>query len=241
MSETLTVHERAAIPVFTADELLRASSEALAEARRRFDGIAEVPLEAATPESVFDAWDQANMVLEDAFGPISVLNSVHPEAAVRDAGDRALIDESVFLTELFQNERLFERVRRVVPVTSAQKQLKKDLLFAQPLSVVGDVPPLNPGALHGHSGRLRFDLAELAQIAKLGVRHRALDLLEKADHRLRILDHLPPSDVVSEAGHFVEDGDLFPQRHNLIHDLHVARRSPILIGDVVALARLGAC
>jgi len=130
MTETLTVQERAAIPVFTADELLRASSDALAEARRRFEGIAEVPLEEATPESVFDVWDQANMVLEDAFGPISLLNSVHPEAAVRDAGDRALIDESIFLTELFQNERLFERVRRVVPVTAAQKQLKKDLLEA---------------------------------------------------------------------------------------------------------------
>ena len=80
MSETLTVHERAAIPVFTADELLRASSEALAEARRRFDGIAEVPLEAATPESVFDAWDQANMVLE-----LTSLNKVLP-CAMRAIG-----------------------------------------------------------------------------------------------------------------------------------------------------------
>ena len=130
MTTTLTVQERATIPLFTADELSRASGDALAEARRRFEAIAEVPLDKATPESIFDAWDQANMVLEDAFGPISLLNSVHPEAAVRDAGDRALIDESVFLTELFQNERLFERARRVVPVTAAQKQLKKDLLEA---------------------------------------------------------------------------------------------------------------
>src|SRR2546427_5950456 len=126
----LTLHERATIPIFTGEELTRVSAEALAEAGRRFAAIGDVPLEAANAESIFDAWDRAGMALEDAFGPISLLNSVHPEGDVRDAGDRALIDESVFLTELFQNERLFERVRRVVPVTSAQKQLKKDLLEA---------------------------------------------------------------------------------------------------------------
>jgi thimet oligopeptidase len=34
------------------------------------------------------------------------------------------------MTELFQNEQLYERVRRVVPRTNAQKQLQKDLLEA---------------------------------------------------------------------------------------------------------------
>jgi thimet oligopeptidase len=124
----LAVHERTTIPILNAEELTRVSAEALTEARRRFAAIEEVPLDAATAESIFDAWDGAGMALEDAFGPISLLNSVHPEGDVRDAGDRALIDESVFLTELFQNERLYERVRHVVPANPAQKQFQKDLL-----------------------------------------------------------------------------------------------------------------
>ena len=123
-----TLHERITIPILGAEELTRAASVALAEARRRFAVIEDVPLESATAESIFDAWDMAGMALEDAFGPISLLNSVHPESEVRDAGDRALIDESVFLTELFQNERLYDRVRRVVPANPAQKQFQKDLL-----------------------------------------------------------------------------------------------------------------
>jgi len=58
------------------------------------------------------------------------LNSVHPEAGVRDAGDRALIEESVFMTELFQNEPLYERVRRVVDeLPPRDRDILKALFF----------------------------------------------------------------------------------------------------------------
>lgn len=120
--------DRATIPIFSAAELDAAAAAALRDARERFATIERIPLERVSPETVLDAWDRASIILEDAFGAISLLNSVHPDADVRDAGDRALIDESVFLTDLFQNENLFERVRRVDAVTAAQKQLKKDLI-----------------------------------------------------------------------------------------------------------------
>jgi thimet oligopeptidase len=130
MAETLAIGERATIPILTAEEVVSSAAAALQEARRRLEAIERLPLESVTPESVLDPWDDAAIVLEDAFGPISLLNSVDTEAAVRDAADRALIDESVFMTELFQNERLYERARGIVPRTSAQKQLQKDLLEA---------------------------------------------------------------------------------------------------------------
>jgi Zn-dependent oligopeptidase len=120
--------DRAIIPIFNAKELEAAAAAALAEARERFAMIERIPVESATAESILDAWDRAQIILEDAFGPISLLNSVSPDGDVRDAGDRALIDEAVFLTELHQNERLFERVRAVTPATVAQKQLQKDLI-----------------------------------------------------------------------------------------------------------------
>ncbi len=121
---------RPTIPIYDADALVAASEHALAEARRRIGAIEQLPLEAVSPESVLDAWDAIAMRLEDSHGPISLLNSVHPDAAVRDAGDKALVEESVFMTELFQNERLYDRVRLVEPRTAAQTQLQKDLLEA---------------------------------------------------------------------------------------------------------------
>jgi len=130
MTEAIALSTRPTIPIYDARALVAASERALAEARRRVAEIERLPLEKVTPESVLDAWDQMSMMIEDVHGPISLLNSVHPDAEVRDAGDRTLIEESVFMTELFQNEQLYERVRRVVTHTNAQKQLKKDLLEA---------------------------------------------------------------------------------------------------------------
>lgn len=128
MTETTTAKPRPVIPIYDAPALSSAAEGALSEARRGLAGIESLPFEQVSPESVLDAWDRISMGLEDAFGPISLLNSVHPDAEVRDAGDRALIEESAFMTEVFQNEQFCERVRRVVPRTSAQTQLRKDLL-----------------------------------------------------------------------------------------------------------------
>jgi len=130
MTEATTLDTRPTVPIYDAAALVTAAEHALAEARLRLAEIETLPTERITPEAVLDAWDRIAMMLEDAYGPISLLNSVHPDAEVRDAGDRALIEESVFMTELFQNEQLYERVRRVEPVTNAQKQLQKDLLEA---------------------------------------------------------------------------------------------------------------
>ena len=119
---------RATIPILTSDEVAATAASGLQAARERLATIEELPLESVNVSNVLDAWDDAATMLEDAFGPISLLNSVHPEASVRDAADRALIDESVFMTGVFQNEKLFERVSRVDPRTPAQKRLKKDLI-----------------------------------------------------------------------------------------------------------------
>src|SRR5581483_4407442 len=128
MTDAPTVAARATIPILSAEEVTSRAKAALAEARWQFERIERLPLDGVTPRAVLDTWDDASIAMENAFGPISLLNSVHPERAVRDAADAALIEESAFTTEVFQNERLFERVRRVVPVSVAQKQLQKDLI-----------------------------------------------------------------------------------------------------------------
>jgi thimet oligopeptidase len=132
MTETIaqSAVERATIPIFTAAQLTAAANAALEEARRRMQEIEALPAGRVSPEAVLDSWDRASIVLEDAFGPISLLNSVHPDKDVRDAADVALVQESSFMTEIFQNEALYERVRGIDPHSIAQTQLRKDLLEA---------------------------------------------------------------------------------------------------------------
>ena len=131
MTDTLTralTEERDTIPLLSADDVAARSRAVLEEARGHLARIAAVPLDQATPANVLDEWDRAAVALEDVFGPISLLNSVDPDKSVRDAADLALVEESNFITDLFQNEALYERVRRVKPSTVAERQLQKDLI-----------------------------------------------------------------------------------------------------------------
>jgi Zn-dependent oligopeptidase len=122
--------ERARIPILDAGEVARISDEVLARARALLASIEAMPVAEAGVESVLDAWDDVAIVLEDAFGPISLLNSVHPDKDVRDACDVALVHESSFLTDAFQSEPFFERVRAVVPHSIASREMQKHLLEA---------------------------------------------------------------------------------------------------------------
>jgi thimet oligopeptidase len=150
--------QRALIPVLDASEVRETARFAIEDGHRRMASIASVAVADVTPENILDAWDDAAIALETAYGPISLLNSVHPDGDVRDAADTALIEEHVFMTEIFQNEALYERVSAVHPTTAAQRQLKKDLLEAFEDSGVALAP----------EKRARFreiseKLAELAQ------------------------------------------------------------------------------
>jgi thimet oligopeptidase len=124
----LATEPRATIPILNAADVTRVAEAALDAARRGLGEIEKFPIDDANPARVLDLWDETWTALEDAFGPISLLNSVHPDKAVRDASDIALVQESSFLTEVFQNEAFYERVRRIEPQSIAQKQLRKDLI-----------------------------------------------------------------------------------------------------------------
>src|SRR6185503_590989 len=79
------------IPILDAAGVKNASQRALALAAEHIATIHEA-------ENVLDSWDDVSTIIEDAFGPISLLNSVHPDKDVRDACDDELVQESSFLT-----------------------------------------------------------------------------------------------------------------------------------------------
>lgn len=122
--------ERPTIPILDAAAVTRTAEAALAAARELLARIEAVPLESVSVENVLDVWDDTATELENAFGAISLLNSVHPDKDVRDASDVALVQESSFLTDVFQNEAFFARVQRATPATIAARELRKHLIEA---------------------------------------------------------------------------------------------------------------
>ncbi len=124
------VPQRVTLPILDATTLSAACRQMLADARAAFEALAAKPLGDATPAAVLDEWDRIAIALENIEGPIAILNNVHPDKSVRDAADEAIRSLSTFQVEIFQNEALFARVQAVAPETSAQSQLKKDLVEA---------------------------------------------------------------------------------------------------------------
>src|SRR5690606_1906881 len=99
---------RVTLPILDACTLTAACTQILAEARAGFERLAALPLADATPASVLDEWDRLGQLVENIEGPVSILNNVHPDKAVRDAADEAVRQLAAFQVEIFQNEALFE-------------------------------------------------------------------------------------------------------------------------------------
>ena len=102
-------------------------------------------------------------------------------------------------------------------------------LLAQPLAEVHDVPTFD---------RRSLELRQRGQVVNLALGDHALHLVQKARHRIGILDHAALRDVVRVTRDVVEVRDLFAQRDDLVEDLQIARRAAVRVRDVVAPARL---
>jgi len=119
---------RITLPILDAVTLTAACTQIVADARTAFDLLATLPLADVSPSTVLNEWDRIGVLVENIEGPVSILNNVHPDKAVRDAADEAIRQLASFQVEVFQNEALYARVQAVVPTSPAETQLRKDLV-----------------------------------------------------------------------------------------------------------------
>lgn len=120
--------ERPTIPILDAPTLTAACSQAIADAKAAYAKLEALPVEQANVASVLEAWDDAFIALEDVSGPVGTLVSVHPDTTVRDAGRACRVRISSFLGEVYQSEKLFERVNAVTTTNTVAQQLKSDII-----------------------------------------------------------------------------------------------------------------
>lgn len=73
-------------------------------------------------------WNGLQVAIEDAMNPIYLMGSVHPDKAVRDAADPCLAKFTTLSTDIFQNEKLYRRVKGVAPANAIERKMRKDLL-----------------------------------------------------------------------------------------------------------------
>ena len=120
--------ERPTIPILDAPTLTAACTHALQDAKAAYAKLEALPVDQANVASVLDAWDDTFIALEDVHGPAGTLISVHPDASVRDAGRACRTKVSSFWNEIYQSEKLFERVNAVRTTDAVAQRLKTSII-----------------------------------------------------------------------------------------------------------------
>lgn len=120
--------ERVTLPILDHVTLTASCAQGLQKAKASVAEIEKLPMANVSVKTVLDRWDGDSIALEDVIGPVAILNNVHPDKKVRDAADACILELSSFSTEVYQNEKLFQRIKAVKPSTDVEKKLQKDLL-----------------------------------------------------------------------------------------------------------------
>jgi thimet oligopeptidase len=112
------------LPTFDAAAVTAGCDAALERARARV-----AAMEAKTGGAGFLAeWNELQIGVEEVIYPVSNLNSLSPDKAVRDAAEPCLQKATAMSTELFQSEKLYARVKAIEPSGAHEAKLKKNLL-----------------------------------------------------------------------------------------------------------------
>jgi thimet oligopeptidase len=154
--------ERTTIPILDDVAIRAACTQTILEAREQLAKLEAMPVSEANVKNVLDAWDDANIAMENVIGPVAVHTNLHPEKKVRDAAQDCLVKVSSFENEVYQNEKLFQLVNAVKPETPAQTRWKTDLVESFEDSGVS-LPKAKRGRAKEISDRLTVLAQEFSQ------------------------------------------------------------------------------
>ena len=125
VTTSVIAQDRTTIPILDDVAVKAVCTQSMLDAKARL-----AKLEEPGDVNVLNEWDDITIDIENAIGPIAVMNNLHPDSKVRDAAQDCLVKISSFQTEIFQNEKLFQRVSAVKPGNPAQTRFRLDLIEA---------------------------------------------------------------------------------------------------------------
>ena len=120
---------RPLIPLLKPAEVASRCEQDLAGLRDKVRALANMTdSEAQNAKGVFRDWNAMQIALEDLQGPVALLMNVSPDPIVRKNAEPCLVNITKFATELFQNEKLYQRIKGTSPEDAIEKKLRQDIL-----------------------------------------------------------------------------------------------------------------
>jgi thimet oligopeptidase len=122
--------ERATVPLYDAQTLAKACTDALALAEGMVNALQAVPMKRVAATDMLGRWDRVRIATQDIEGPAGLFANVSPDEKTRAAAEDCEQKIERFDTALLQNERLYARIKATSPRGAAAIKMRKDILDA---------------------------------------------------------------------------------------------------------------
>ena len=122
--------ERATVPLYDAQTLAKACTDALALAEGMVNALQAVPMKRVAATDMLGRWDRVRIATQDIEGPAGLFANVSPDEKTRAAAEDCEQKIERFDTALLQNEWLYARIKATSPRGAAAIKMRKDILDA---------------------------------------------------------------------------------------------------------------
>ena len=119
--------ERPLIRTLSAEEVPPFCESGLKDLRQQ---VMTMEAQPKAEKNVFVEWNRLQIRLEDLQGPVEIINNMSPDKKARSNAEACLVEINQFATALYQSEKIFERVKAVIPRGAIEKKLRQDLMDA---------------------------------------------------------------------------------------------------------------
>ncbi|WP_431830731.1 M3 family metallopeptidase [Acinetobacter ihumii] len=123
--------KRETLPKFTAKEIPALCEAKIVETQKQLDAFAAEPLvQDSAAASVLAKWDAIFASFENFSGPVSFYSNVDPDEKIRQASEDCEVKMSEFQTGVFQDARLYQKIKRIQPNDAIDTKYRQDILQA---------------------------------------------------------------------------------------------------------------
>ena len=123
--------ERVTLPFFEADQVSELCDSNLAQAKAKITDFEQIKVKKNAPAAAILAnWDQLQANFENFYGAIGLYSNVDPDAALRKSAEECEIKISQYLTEVYQNPKIYQLIKNTKASDAIDIKYRQDILDA---------------------------------------------------------------------------------------------------------------
>lgn len=123
--------DRPVLPLPSADEIGPRCQQGLSDLGQQISALEKIQSQSEEGAAEFlKGWNSLQIAVENLQGPMALLSQVSPDASVRKNADACSMNVQRFITDMFQNEKLYRNMRIMRVNDDEERKLRQDIVSA---------------------------------------------------------------------------------------------------------------